>query len=108
MLSRIDNQKKFADKMSQGPRSGRYEHGEKYMENLTLRSKKLNENTRENLNSLPKLYAKAAALNRKLSLTPSTRLAFNEDDLNSSNHHFDENTYDIPQNNNNNNGYLFC
>ena len=86
---------------------GRYEHGEKYMENLTLRSKKLNENTRENLNSLPKIYAKAAALNRKLSLTSSstssTRLTFNnEDELNFLNNQ--HNTYD-DEINQNNNGY---
>lgn len=51
----------------------RYEHGQKYVENLTLRSKKLSADTRNNLNSLPKLYAKVDELNRKLA---SSRLNY--------------------------------
>lgn len=43
-----------------------YEQGEKYMQTLEMRSKKLNAHTRHNLSSLPKLYAKAEELNRKL------------------------------------------
>ena len=62
-----------------GSRLGRYEHGEKYMETLTQRSKKLSADTRSNLNSLPKLYAKMDELNRKLA---SSRLDSDADELN--------------------------
>lgn len=54
--------------------SSRYEHGQKYMENLTQRSKKLSADTRNNLNALPALYAKVDELNRKLA---SSRLLNN-------------------------------